>query len=97
MIIFQVFQCPILLGDGLFKLEFLSKLLNMFHAPMGRFQLELVIFVTYFSTVVPLSTCAFFPVVLPLFVENVTLTTKGLQERKHIEWDDCAKIDNKNK
>ena len=31
-------------------------------------------------------------------VENVTLTTKGLQERKHnIEWDDGGKIGNKNK
>ena len=31
-------------------------------------------------------------------VENVTLTTKGLQERKHnIKWDDSGKIDNKNK
>ena len=31
-------------------------------------------------------------------VENVELTTKGLQERKHsIEWDDGGKIGNKNK
>jgi hypothetical protein len=31
-------------------------------------------------------------------VENVALTTKGLQERKHsIERDDCGKIGNKNK
>ena len=31
-------------------------------------------------------------------VENVTLTAKELQERKHnIEWDDCGKIGNKNK
>ena len=31
-------------------------------------------------------------------VENVALTTKGLQERKHnTEWDDGGKISNKNK
>ena len=34
----------------------------MFHALMGRFQLELFIFITYFSTVVPLNICVFFPV-----------------------------------
>ena len=38
-----------------------SILLNiMFHALMGRFQLELFIFVTYFSTVVPLRSCVSF-------------------------------------
>jgi hypothetical protein len=30
-------------------------------------------------------------------VENVALTTKGLQERKTIEWDNGGKIRNKNK
>ena len=31
-------------------------------------------------------------------VENVALTKKGLQERKHnIEWDEGGKIGNKNK
>ena len=39
-----------------------SILLNiMFHALMGRFQLELFIFITYFSTVIPLTSCVFFP------------------------------------
>ena len=39
----------------------MSILLNiMFHALMGRFQLELFIFITYFSTVVPLTSCVFF-------------------------------------
>ena len=33
--------------------EFLILLNIMFHAPMGRFQLELFIFITYLSTVVP--------------------------------------------
>ena len=47
----------------------------MFHAPMARFQLELFIFITYLSTVVPF---------------NVTSTPYN-------EWDDGAKIGNKNK
>jgi len=34
----------------------------MFHAHMGRFQLELFIFITYFSTVVLLNSCVMFPV-----------------------------------
>jgi hypothetical protein len=29
---------------------------------MGRFQLELFIFITYFSIVIPISSCDFFPV-----------------------------------
>ena len=44
----------------------------MFHAPMGRFQLELIYFITYFSSR-PF-------VVITGSVENV-VTTKGLQER----------------
>ena len=43
----------------------------MFHASMGRFQLELYYYITYFSNV--------FPSNRP--VENVVLTTKGLKER----------------
>ena len=46
----------------------------MFHALMGRFQLELFIFITYFPTVVQHPTRP---------VENVALTTKGVQERIH--------------
>jgi hypothetical protein len=35
-----------------------SILLNiMFHAPMGRFQLELIYYFTYFSTIVPSIIC----------------------------------------
>jgi hypothetical protein len=35
-------------------------LLNvMFHAPMGRFQLELIYYFTYFSTVIPSNICVF--------------------------------------
>ena len=34
----------------------------MFHAMMGSFQLELFIFITYFSIVIPLTSCVFFPV-----------------------------------
>ena len=40
----------------LFRLIKTSILLNiMFHAPMGRFQLELIYYFTYFSTVAPSS------------------------------------------
>ena len=62
--------------------------------------LELFIFITYFSTVVPFC-CVFFPVGLSSLMQHfqqVALTTKGLQERKHnIEWDESGKIGNKNK
>ena len=76
----------------------------MCHAPMGRLQLELIYYFTYFSTVVPTNSCVFLScsliVVNTIFliglvgvgsffclltptrsVENVVLTTKGLQER----------------
>jgi hypothetical protein len=29
----------------------------MFRAPMGRFQLELIIYFTYFSTIIPINSC----------------------------------------
>ena len=46
-----------------------SILLNiMFHAPMGRFQLELIYF-TYFSTVVSSNSCVF-PVGLSLLIQH---------------------------
>ena len=53
--------CDIIIDESAQKilcpsLQTQLKLLNiMFHVPMGRFQLELFIFVTYFSTVVPLN------------------------------------------
>ena len=78
----------------------------MCHAPMGRFQLELIFYSTYSSTVVPSNSFVFlycglfvvdtFPTALmgvgasevtektstpTRQVENVVLTTKGLQER----------------
>jgi hypothetical protein len=40
----------------------------MFHALMGRFQLELFIFITYFSTVVPVTSYVFFLVGLLLLM-----------------------------
>ena len=49
----------------------------MFHAPMGRFQLELIYCFTYFSTVVPSNICS--TPTKP--AENVVLTTKGLQDK----------------
>ena len=55
----------------------------MFHALMETFQLELFNFIAYFSNVVPLTSCVFFLVgIWP--VENVALTTKGLQKRKQL-------------
>ena len=49
----------------------LSTLLNiMFHALMGRFQLEIFIFIAYFSIVVPLTSCVFFPVGLSSLTQN---------------------------
>ena len=77
-----------------------------------------ILLITYFSTVVPCTSCVFFPVgllsltwhfltvpVVPSVslmtegtkrpVENVVLTMKGLQERKHTcEWDEGGKIGN---
>ena len=74
----------------------------MFLAPMGRFQLELMYYFTYFSTVVPSNSCVFLSTGLVGVeissvswlrqeteetstptrpVEDVVLTTKGLQER----------------
>ena len=56
----------------------------MFHALMARFQLELFIFITYFSIIVHSQVVFFFPV--------------GLQGKKHkFEWDESEKIGNKNK
>ena len=89
------------------KLIKMSILLNiMFHAPMGRFQLEVIYyFFTYFSTVVPSNFCVslscrpfivnttFSTGIVGLLeegtstptrpVENVVLTTKGLQDRNN--------------
>ena len=63
----------------------------MFHAPMGRFQLELIYYFTYFSPSSDPTVVCLFPVgLLSLIhltstptrpVENVVLTMKGLQER----------------
>ena len=94
----------------------MSILVNiLFHAPMGRFQLELIYYFTYFSTVVPSNSCVFLSY-SPFFVnttfstvnypsqeteetstptrpvENIVLTTKGLQERNTtVRWDDSGK------
>ena len=77
-------------------------LLNiMFHATIGRSQLELIYYLTYFSTVVPFNSCVFLscrPTVncpsqetketsTPIIpIKNIVLTTKGLQERTHNCW-----------
>jgi hypothetical protein len=49
------------LGNTAFGVNYGILLNIMFHTPMGRFQLELFIFITYFSTVVPFSSFVFFP------------------------------------
>ena len=63
-------------------------LLNiMLHAPMERFQLELIYYFTYFSTVVPSNICVFLS--CGPFVFNTAFSTglvgveetKGTQER----------------
>ena len=45
----------------------------MFHAPMGRFQLELIYYFVYFSTVVPSNMCMFLS--CRPFVVNTTFST----------------------
>ena len=40
----------------------------MFHTPMGRFQLELIYYFTYFSTVVPSNIGCFYPVGLSFLI-----------------------------
>ena len=51
-----------------------SILLNiMFHAPIGRFQLELMYYFTYFSTVNPSNSCMFLS--CRPFVVNITFST----------------------
>ena len=72
----------------------------MFHAPIGRFQLELIYYLTYFSTSSHPTVVCFFPVGLLCQateesstptrpVENVVLTTG----KKHttVGWDHCEK------
>ena len=60
-------------------------LIIMFHAPMGGFQLELIHYFNYFSTVVP-SNSFVFPFCRP-FVVNTTFSTglKGV-EVSSISW-----------
>ena len=71
-------------------------LLNiMFHALMERFQLELFIFITYFSTVVPLTSCVSFPIGLWSLTRHFLLqeTTRPVENTSY-EWDDGGKIGN---
>ena len=87
----------------LMRLSYISILLNiMFHASMGRFQLELIY---HFSTPVSSNSCAFLS--CRPFVVNTTFLT-GLVDvevssvscperptgKKHttVGWDDCGKI-----
>ena len=66
-----------------------SKLLNiMFHAPMGRFQLEFIYYITYFSTIVPSNSCVFLSC-MP-FVDNDERPTG----KKHttVGWINSGKI-----
>ena len=62
--------CSLLIGMNLCE----TILLNiMFHAPIGRFQLELIYYFTYFSTVVPSNSCVFLS--CRPFVVNMTFST----------------------
>ena len=45
----------------------------MFYGRMGRFQLKLIYYFTYFSTVIPSNNCVCFPV--GLFLVNTTFST----------------------
>ena len=67
------------------------------------YKLELINCFAYFSTVVSSSICVYFSIGLSLLiqhfqhpqdpVENVVLTTRGLQERTHkCGWDDGGQI-----
>ena len=46
-------------GRSALKLYLIILLNIMYHAPMGRFQLQLIYYFTYFSTVVPCNICVF--------------------------------------
>ena len=70
----------------------------MFHAPMGRYQLELIYYFTYFSTVFPCNICVFLS--SRRLVVNTTFSTGfvGVERptrKKHTNfgWDDGEKID----
>ena len=69
----------------------------------GKISVRIIYFYYYFSIVVPLQLSTAQARRQKNFqhpirhVENVALTTKGLQERKQREWDDGEKIGNKNK
>ena len=77
----------------------------MFLAPMGRFQLELMYYFTFFFTVVPSNICMFLfcrPFVVITFstglmgVENIVIKTKGLEYR-NIHILDGTTVENKGK
>ena len=62
----------------------------MLHAPMGRFQLELICYFTFILHCPSQETELTSKPTRP--VENVVLTTKGLQERNtNVGWDDSGK------
>ena len=54
----------------------------MFHAPMGRFQLELIYYFTYISTVFPFIICVFLS--CRPFVVNTTFSTGNPKVQCHI-------------
>ena len=54
----------------------------MFHAPMGRFQLELIYYFTYFSTVVPYNSCMFLSCT-PFVVNTFSTGLVGVEGRRN--------------
>ena len=80
----------------------------MFRAPMGRFQIELINYFTYFSTVVLSNSCGFFPVgissliqhfqqvlwVLKSWLGQLAVVNERPTGKKHTTfgWDDGGKI-----
>jgi len=56
----------------------------MFHAPMGRFQLELIYYFTYFYTVVPSKSCVFLSC-RPFVVNTFSIGLVGV-EVSSVSW-----------
>jgi hypothetical protein len=50
----------------------------MFHAPMGRFQLELIYYFTYFSPSSHLTLACFFPIGLSVLIQHCQQVLKFL-------------------
>jgi len=56
----------------------------MFHAPMGKFQLELIYYFTYFYTVVPSNNCVFL-LYRPFVVNKFSTGLLGVEDTS-VSW-----------